>query len=70
MSTNSGDQPWPLEELVGAQCMACEGRGYDDIAQALGRSSDEVRGRLDPDPPPRRRPPDFAGVGYRHLKGR
>jgi predicted transcriptional regulator len=49
--------------------MECEGRSYDEIAQALGRSSEEVRRRLDADPPPKRAP-EFAGVAYRHLKGR
>jgi predicted transcriptional regulator len=69
MSTIPHQPPWPLEELVQAQCMECEGRSYDEIAQALGRSSEEVRRRLDADPPPKRAP-EFAGVAYRHLKGR
>jgi hypothetical protein len=60
------DRPWPLEELVRAQCMACEGRSFDDIADALGRSAEEVRRRLDAEPPPPRQ--DFAQVGYPHLK--
>jgi hypothetical protein len=62
------DQPWPLDELVRAQRLACEGQSFDDIAAALGRSSAEVRRKLDPDPPPRRA--DFASVGYPHLKRR
>ena len=41
------DQPWPLDELVRAQRMACEGRSWDDIALALGRSGEEVRRRLE-----------------------
>jgi hypothetical protein len=62
------DVPWPLEELVRAQRMACEGASYDVIADALGRSSEDVRRRLDPDPAPQR--PEFSGVGYQHLKRR
>jgi hypothetical protein len=58
--------PWPIEELVRAQCMACEGRSFDDIARALGRSADEVRRRLEPDPGPRRQ--ELANLGYPHLK--
>jgi hypothetical protein len=60
--------PWPLEELVRAQCMACEGHGFERIAQALGRSPEDVRRRLDPEPAPGRQ--EFANVGYRHLKCR
>jgi len=58
--------PWPLDELVRAQCMACEGHSLDAIAQALGRSGEEVRRRLDLEPAPGR--PQLANVGYRHLK--
>ena len=58
--------PWPLDELVRAQCMACEGHSLDAIAQALGRSGEEVRRRLDLEPALGR--PQFANVGYRHLK--
>ncbi len=60
--------PWPIEELVRAQRMACEGLSFDDIAQALGRPANDVRLRLDPEPEARRE--EFASVGYRHLKGR
>jgi hypothetical protein len=60
--------PWPLDELVRAQCMACEGNSFETIAQALGRSGEEVRRRLDPEPAEGR--PEFASVGYRHLKYR
>jgi hypothetical protein len=60
--------PWPLEELVRAQCMACEGHSFERIAQALGRSSEDVRCRLDPEPATGRQ--EFANVGYRHLKYR
>jgi len=60
--------PWPLEELVRAQRMACEGASHDTIAHALGRTSEEVRRRLDPEPAPHR--PEFASVGYQHLKRR
>jgi hypothetical protein len=59
---------WPLDELVRAQRMASEGASYDDIALALGRSVDEVRRKLDPEQVEAR--PDFAGVGYGHLKRR
>jgi hypothetical protein len=48
--------------------MACEGNSFDAIAQALGRSREEVRRRLDPDPTPSR--PKFASVGYQHIKRR
>jgi hypothetical protein len=64
----AADTPWPLEELVRAQCMACEGRDLDAIAAALGRSPEDVRRRLDPAPAPSRA--EFAGVGYPHLKRR
>jgi len=60
--------PWPLEELVRAQRMACEGKSFDAIARALGRSVKDVRRRLDPEPAPGRA--EFATVGYPHLKGR
>jgi hypothetical protein len=60
--------PWPIEEMVRAQCMACEGHSLDSIAQALGRSGEEVRRRLDPEPAPSRQ--EFASVGYPHLKYR
>jgi hypothetical protein len=62
------DSPWPLEELVRAQCMACEGHGFERIAQVLGRSPEDVRRRLDPEPAPGRQ--EFANVGYRYLKYR
>jgi hypothetical protein len=64
----AADAPWPLAELVRAQCMACEGAGYEVIADALGRSTEDVRRRLDPAPAPRRA--EFAGVGYQHIKRR
>lgn len=60
--------PWPLAELVRAQCMACQGHSLDAIAQALGRTVEEVRRRLDPEPKLQRQ--EFANVGYRHLKYR
>ena len=60
--------PWPLEELVRAQRMACEGLDIDAIAAALARSSDEVRRKLDPAPAAPR--PACAGVAYGHLKRR
>lgn len=65
---STAQAPWPLEELVRAQRMACEGNDIDAIAKALSRSSDEVRRKLDPTPAARR--PEFAGVGYGHLKRR
>jgi hypothetical protein len=64
----AADTPWPLEELVRAQRMACEGRDLDAIAAALGRSPEDVRRRLDPAPAPGRA--EFAGVGHPHLKRR
>jgi hypothetical protein len=48
--------------------MACEGHSFEGIAQALGRSPEDVRRRLDPEPAPGRQ--EFANVGYRHLKYR
>ncbi len=62
------DQIWPLEELVRAQRLACDGKGFDEIARALGRTAEDVRRRLDPDPVADR--PEYAGVGYPHLKRR
>jgi hypothetical protein len=58
--------PWPLEELVKAQQMECDGLSHDEIAVALGRSCREIRQKLDPKAPPNRQP--FAKVGYQHLK--
>jgi hypothetical protein len=48
--------------------MASDGHSFDSIAQALGRSGEEVRRRLDPEPAPSRQ--EFARVGYPHLKCR
>ncbi len=48
--------------------MACEGHSFERIAQALGRSGEEVRRRLDPEPAAHRQ--EFAMVGYPHLKCR
>ncbi len=60
--------PWPIEELVRAQRMACEGLSFEDIALALGRPANDVRRRLDPAPATGRK--EFATVGHPHLKGR
>jgi hypothetical protein len=60
--------PWPIEELVRAHRMACDGASFDAIAQALGRPVTDVRRKLDPEPAARRE--EFATVGYPHLKGR
>jgi hypothetical protein len=64
--------PWPIEELVRAQRMACDGKSVDDIATALGRPGEEVRRRLEPDAPPVRQElaQKFANVGYPHMKAR
>jgi hypothetical protein len=58
--------PWPLDELVRAQRMACDGHGFDAIALALGRPVSDVRRKLDPEPEARRA--EYAGVGYPDLK--
>jgi hypothetical protein len=60
--------PWPIEDLVRAQRMACDGHSYDAIAEALGRPVTDVRRRLDPEPAAPRE--EYANVGYRYLKGR
>jgi hypothetical protein len=60
--------PWPIEELVLAQRMACEGKTFQVIAEALGRPVKEVLRQLDPEPATRRE--EFAMVAYPHLKGR
>jgi predicted transcriptional regulator len=62
------DDSWPLEEIVRAQRLACEGKSFDDIARTLGRTAQDVRQRLDPDPVAER--PEFARVGYPHFKRR
>jgi hypothetical protein len=62
------DNTWPLEELVRAQQLACEGKNFDEIARTLGRTVEDVRRRLDPDPVAEH--PEFARVGYPHLKRR
>jgi hypothetical protein len=60
--------PWPIEELVRAQRMACDGHGFEAIAQALGRPVQEVRRKLDPEPAAPRE--EYANVGHPHLKRR
>ncbi len=60
--------PWPIEELVRAQRMACDGASFEAIAEALGRPVQDVRRRLDPEPAAQRE--EFATVGYPRLKGR
>jgi hypothetical protein len=60
--------PWPIEELVRAQRMACDGASLDAIAEALGRPVPEVRRKLDPDQAAKRE--EYASVGHPHLKGR
>jgi hypothetical protein len=60
--------PWPIEELVRAQRMACDGASFDAIAEALGRPVSDVRRRLDPEPAARH--DEHANVGYPHLKRR
>ena len=60
--------PWPIEELVRAQRMACEGASYDDIADTLGRPLSDVRRKLDPEPATPR--DEYAKVGHPHLKSR
>ena len=59
---------WPIEELVRAQRMACEGASYDDIADTLGRPLSDVRRKLDPEPATSR--DEYAKVGHPHLKSR
>ncbi len=61
-------EPWPIEQLVLAQRMACDGNSFDDIAAALGRPSEDIRRRLEPDPKSDR--PKSANVGYPHMKPR
>jgi hypothetical protein len=68
LGRRTSHSPWPIEELVRAQRMACEGHSFDAIAQALGRPVNDVRRRLDPEPAARRE--EYAGVGYPHLKRR
>jgi hypothetical protein len=60
--------PWPIEDLVRAQRMACDGASFDAIAEALGRPVHDVRRRLDPEPAVPR--DEFANVGHAHLKRR
>jgi hypothetical protein len=59
---------WPIEELVRAQRMACEGHSFEAIAAALGRPLADVRRKLDPEPVAKRA--EFANVGRPHLKRR
>ena len=68
MRRANDEAPWPLEELVRAQQLACAGKSLEEIAHALGRTAEDVRRRLDPDPVETR--PEFARVGYPHLKRR
>lgn len=60
------DEPWPLEEVVRAQRMACEGVEFESIAQALGRAMEEVRRRLEGEPAPSRQ--TTANVAFAHMK--
>jgi hypothetical protein len=62
------DERWPLEELVRAQCLACEGWSIAEIAQALGRTNEDVRTRLEPQALPDR--PESAGIAFAHMKPR
>jgi hypothetical protein len=62
------DSPWPIEDLVRAQRMACEGASFDDIAETLGRPLSDVRRKLDPGPATPR--DEYANVGHPHLKSR
>jgi hypothetical protein len=63
--------PWPIEDIVAAQRMHCEGVSVEEICTALGRGRDEVMKLLSPEdaPQPRQRP-ERANVGFSYLKGR
>jgi hypothetical protein len=62
------DERWRLEELVRAQRLACDGLTLEEIASALGRSREDVRCRLEPEPAPARQA--TANVGFAHMKMR
>lgn len=61
-------EPWPIEDIVRAQQMACQGKPLDEIARELGRTSAEVVQIVDPEPKDDRQ--ERAGMDYAHLKGR
>ena len=65
-----GRLPWPLDELVRAQRMACDGHSFEAIAEALGRPVTEVRRRLDPEPAEEQPAVPKVKLGYPHLKRR
>ncbi len=60
-------KPWLIEDIVRAQQMACEGKLFEEIARALGRTSAEVVQMVDPEPEDDRQA--RAGSGYADVKG-
>lgn len=67
---SAGDvfQPWPIEDIVEAQCMACDGKSVDEIAAALGRPHDEVRRVVAPDIAVETKRQEVASVGFSNFK--
>jgi hypothetical protein len=45
--TGRADEPWPLERIVAAQRMACDGMDVTAIAAALGERVEVVRRKLE-----------------------
>lgn len=60
-------KPWSIEDIVLAQRMACEGKLFEEIARALGRTTAEVVRMVDPEPEDDRQ--ETAGMGYADVKG-
>ncbi len=61
--------PWPIDELVRAQCMECDGIPLEEIARLLGRDFFDVAHHLrQPEDGKTKSRPERANLGYAHLK--
>ena len=60
--------PWPIEDIVQAQCMACDGKTIDEIAAEMQLPHDEVRRVVYPDVETETKRQEVASVGFSNLK--
>lgn len=61
-------RPWPIEDIVSAQRLACEGKSVDEIAAELQLPHDEVRRVVSPDITKETKRQEMASVGWADLK--